>query len=186
MDEGERLRRNRLVFYEEDVGRIADVLQELLRLSGSKCAMLVDREGHMITKIGATSTFDDETVSALVAGSFAATREMAKLLGEEEFAVLFHQGRRDSIQLALVGERAILSIIFDDRTTAGMVRLYAAEATAQLGDILTEAVKRTASGKDAIPEALADSAVEALAEFFGAAGKDAGPEEEKEPPAPQE
>ncbi len=186
MDEGERLRRERLVFYEEDVGRIVEVLQELLRLSGAKCAMLVDREGHMITKIGATSTFDDETVSALVAGSFEATREMAKLLGEEEFSVLFHQGRRDSIQIALVGERAILAIIFDDRTTAGMVRLYAAEATTQLSDILTEAVKRAATRKDAVPEGLGESAQERLEEFFGSAGGQTGTEGEEKPPGPSE
>ena len=78
------------------------------------------------------------TIAALVAGSFAATREMAKLLGEDEFSVLFHQGKKDSIQLSLIGERTLLATIFDERTTIGMVRLYAKEATSKLMVIFRE------------------------------------------------
>jgi len=45
----------------------------------------------MVTCCGDTKSIDHQTISALVAGSYAATREMAKLLGEVEFSVLFHQ-----------------------------------------------------------------------------------------------
>ena len=54
-----------------------------------------------------------DTISALVAGSFAATKEMARLLGEDEFTAMFHQGERDNIQLSLVGDRTLLTILFD-------------------------------------------------------------------------
>ena len=101
--------------------------------------MLIDKEGHMVTKSGHTDDFDMQAVSALVAGSYAATREMARLLGEEEFSVLFHQGRRDNIQLTLVGDRTILATVFDERTTIGMVRLYAKETADRLKEILTAA-----------------------------------------------
>ena len=60
------------------------ILREFLKLSNAKCALLVDKEGHMITKQGVTRSFDMDTISALVAGSFAATKEMARLLGEVE------------------------------------------------------------------------------------------------------
>jgi predicted regulator of Ras-like GTPase activity (Roadblock/LC7/MglB family) len=83
-----------------------------------------------------------DTISALVAGSFAATKEMARLLGEEEFTALYHQGERDNIQLSLVGDRTLLTILFDDRTTVGMVRLYATETAKRLADIYNEAVSR--------------------------------------------
>lgn len=89
----------------------------------------------MVTKVGSTGDIDLQSVSALVAGSYAATREMARLLGEDEFSVLFHQGKRDSIQLTLVGERTILATVFDERTTIGMVRLYATEASEKLAKI---------------------------------------------------
>lgn len=107
------------------------------------------------------------TISALVAGSFAATREMAKLLGEDEFSVLFHQGKKDSIQLSLIGERTLLATIFDERTTIGMVRLYAKEATSKLMGIFGEIDNRIDDGSQM--EDLVDYTEEAkdhLDDFF--------------------
>ncbi|MEN8148783.1 MAG: roadblock/LC7 domain-containing protein, partial [Planctomycetota bacterium] len=105
MNDNRYLRENRLVFYREDIRNINRILREFLKLSNAKCALLVDKEGHMITKQGVTRSFDMDTISALVAGSFAATKEMARVLGEDEFSILFHQGKTDNIQLSLVGDR---------------------------------------------------------------------------------
>ena len=132
MSEKRKLRETRLVFYRDDVQNINRVLREFLELSSAKCALLIDKEGHMITKQGVTRTFDMDTISALVAGSFAATKEMARLLGEDEFSILFHEGKSDNIQLSLVGDRTLLTVIFDDSTTIGMVRLYANETSKRL------------------------------------------------------
>ena len=142
MSQNERLRHDRLTFYKEDIDRIDKLLAEFLRLSGAKCALLIDKEGHLVTKRGELRTIDIDTISALVAGSFAATKEMARLLGEEEFTAMFHQGERDNIQLSLVGDRTLLTILFDDRTTVGMVRLYASETAKKLADIYTDAINR--------------------------------------------
>ena len=142
MSQNERLRHDRLTFYKEDIDRIDKLLAEFLRLSGAKCALLIDKEGHLVTKRGELRTIDIDTISALVAGSFAATKEMARLLGEEEFTAMFHQGERDNIQLSLVGDRTLLTILFDDRTTVGMVRLYASETSKKLADIYREAIER--------------------------------------------
>ncbi len=139
MKSDQRLRQERLVFYKDDIEKIDKVLAEFLRLSGAKCALLVDKEGHMVTRQGDVKSINMDTISALVAGSFAATKEMAKLLGEEHFSALFHQGERDNIQLSLVGDRTLLTIMFDDRTTVGMVRLYANEACKKLCLIFQEA-----------------------------------------------
>lgn len=142
MSANDRLRHDRLTFYKDDVDRIDKLLAEFLRLSGAKCALLIDKEGHLVTKRGELRTIDIDTISALVAGSFAATKEMARLLGEEEFTAMFHQGERDNIQLSLVGDRTLLTILFDDRTTVGMVRLYAGETAKKLADIYREAMNR--------------------------------------------
>jgi predicted regulator of Ras-like GTPase activity (Roadblock/LC7/MglB family) len=139
----EQLRQNRLVFYQNDIDRIDRCLSEFLKMSGAKSALLVDREGHLVARQGETLTINMDTISALVAGSFAATKEMARLLGEEEFTSLFHQGRRDNIQIALIGERTLLTILFDDRTTLGMVRLYSAEAAKQLVTIFEEIIENS-------------------------------------------
>src|SRR5262245_4712969 len=132
------LRDNRLVFYEDLVRDVNRILREFLKLSNAKCAMLVDKEGHMVTRQGVTRDIDVDTISALVAGSFAATKEMARVLGEDEFSVLFHQGKTDNIQLSIVGDRTLLTVIFDEATTVGMVRLYAAETAKRLGELFTK------------------------------------------------
>ncbi len=137
-----RLRSDRLSFYKEDIDGLDKVLTEFLRLSGAKCALLIDKEGHLVTRRGEVRSVDMDTISALVAGSFAATKEMARILGEDEFTALYHQGTRDNIQLSLVGDRTLLTIMFDDRTTVGMVRLYANETAKKLAEIYAIAERR--------------------------------------------
>ena len=123
------------VLYEEQIDRINAALLRLLKKAEAKCAILADKDGHLITRQGFTQSLDTTALAALLAGSFASTREIARLVGEPEFSVLFHQGVRDHIHICLVGERCILAIVFDDRTTIGMVRLYAKETADRLKEL---------------------------------------------------
>ena len=140
------LRDSRLVFYKDDVDAINAILDAFLKQSAAKCSLLVDKDGHMVTHRGTSKRIDLDTISALVAGSFAATREMARILGEEEFTALFHQGRSDNIQLCLVGDRALLTAIFDEATTVGMVRLYAAETVKRMVELFDRHEREIKSG----------------------------------------
>ena len=167
MSANDRLRHDRLTFYKDDVEKIDKLLGEFLRLSGAKCALLVDQEGHLVTKRGEVRTIDMDTISALVAGSFAATKEMARILGEEEFSALFHQGQRDNIQLSLVGDRTLLTILFDDRTTVGMVRLYASETAKKLAEIYDGAANRQDEhGAPTLDQGYGDDAKKKLENLF--------------------
>ncbi len=127
-----------LIFYEEEINKIDALISKMLKGSEAKCALLVDKDGHLITRQGFTHSLDTTALAALLAGSFASTKEIAKLVGEPEFSVLFHQGKKDHIHMSIVGERSILVVIFDDRTTIGMVRLYAKETSAELQNIFTD------------------------------------------------
>lgn len=142
MSANEQIRSDRMAFYEGDIERLDAELDGFLELSGARCALLVDREGHLVTRRGEPIASAIETISALIAGSFAATREMARLLGEEEFANLFHQGQRDNIQISLAGDRSLLAVVFDDRTNLGLVRFYAQECTRRLREILIDIAER--------------------------------------------
>ena len=167
MSANEKLRFDRLQFYKEDIEAIDKLLSEFLRLSGAKCALLIDKEGHMVTKRGEVRTIDMDTISALVAGSFAATKEMARLLGEDEFTALFHQGERDNIQLSLVGDRTLLTILFDDRTTVGMGRVYASETAKKLADVYRLCMdKQQQSGNPTLDDGYGDSAKAQLDSLF--------------------
>ncbi len=158
-----------LAFYEEDQEAIDRVMEEFLRLSESKCNLLVDKAGHMVTQVGSVEGIPLDTISALVAGSFAATRELAKQLGEEEFSLLFHQGKGINMQLMLVGDRSIMVTIFDERTTVGMVRLYAKQAATKLLTIMKEVRERRPSHRVSTMSAedFRNSASSALDEIFG-------------------
>ncbi len=162
----DELKANRLVFYEKDIERVDRVLEEFLKLSGARLAMLVDTEGHLVTRQGAPVEFDMDSVSALVAGSFAATKEMAHCLGEEEFSIMFHQGKKDSIQLTLVGDRALLGIVFDEETTIGMVRLYAQEAARRLTEIFEKSDSRHPD-EAMMTQEFTDNAKDKLGDIFG-------------------
>jgi predicted regulator of Ras-like GTPase activity (Roadblock/LC7/MglB family) len=118
------------VLYEDQIKDIDKALGQIIKESEAKCALLVDKDGHLITRQGFTHTLDTTALAALLAGSFASTKEIAR------FSVLFHQGKKDHIHISLIGERTILVIIFDDRTTIGMIRLYAKEVGESLKKIL--------------------------------------------------
>lgn len=151
--------------YWTDTARIDAVMSKLLKGSEAKCALLVDKDGHLISRHGFTQTLDTTALAALMAGSFASTAEIARLVGELEFSVLFHQGKKDHIHMNLVGERSILAVVFDDRTTIGMVRLYAREAAEELGKVFAETSK-SGGDRQGLSEEFTSSAENKLDDIF--------------------
>ncbi len=154
------------MFYKEDIDVIGKTLNMFLKNTNAQCALLVDKDGHLVTKEGESANYDMDTISALVAGSFAATKQMAILLGEEEFALMFHQGKKDNIQLSLVGERTNLAVIFDDRTTLGMVRLYFSQVSSKLGQVFNDIAVRKTEGEK-ISQEFGQAARGKLDDIFG-------------------
>jgi predicted regulator of Ras-like GTPase activity (Roadblock/LC7/MglB family) len=126
----------------QDSTRIHEILTRLLGESGAVEALLIDRAGQLLAVVGAAPSLDAVSISALAAAAFSSTAAMARLLGEPEFSVLFHQGAKRSIHVSTVDEDSILLAIFDERTTIGMVRLFAAEASRSVGAVLGEARAR--------------------------------------------
>ena len=156
-----------LILYEEEITAIDALISKMLKSSEAKCGLLVDKDEHLITRQGFTHSLDTTALAALLAGTFEATKEIARLVGEPEFSVLFHQGKKDHIHMSIVGERSILVVIFDDRTTIGMVRLYAKETAAELAllfaDISKNNNKRTQSS---VTDDFASKAQDKLDDIF--------------------
>ncbi|MGD0092231.1 MAG: roadblock/LC7 domain-containing protein [Planctomycetota bacterium] len=167
----EKMLQARLVFYEQDIEEINKILADFLERSKAKCALLIDKEGHLVTKKGFTKSFSTDSIAALVAGSFAATKQMAQLLGESEFTVIFHQGKSENIHIGLVAERALVVVIFDDRTTLGMVRLYAEELTQRLTESMLKTLERNKGKSAGVTDEYSQAAEQALDDFFGGADK---------------
>ena len=131
-----------IVIHEADAVRIDAVLGRFLADSSCAAALLIDRSGQPLAESGVSRTLDTGSIGALAAGAFSATAALARLLGESEFSVLFHEGVRESMHVSTVDDDTILLAIFDERTPVGMVRLFAREASTSIGGILEESRKR--------------------------------------------
>lgn len=158
---------NSLIIYEEEIKQIDALVSKMLKGCEAKCALLVDKDGHLITRQGFTHSLDTTALAALLAGSFASTKEIARLVGEPEFSVLFHQGKKDHIHMSIVGDRSILVILFDDRTTIGMVRLYAKETAVELAEVFKSVLKKADANESAgISEDFSNQAQDKLDDIF--------------------
>lgn len=132
------------VMYDEELKRINAVIEKLLRESNSKVIFLVDKNGQLIAATGATEHLDTTSLASLTAGNIAATGGLAKLIGEKEFSILFHEGEKDNIHISIVAGRVILVVIFDQRSSLGLVRLRVKKASDELGEIFEDLARKTA------------------------------------------
>jgi predicted regulator of Ras-like GTPase activity (Roadblock/LC7/MglB family) len=142
-------------FTEGDFGAITQSLERFLQESSARCALLVDRSGQLVATVGEKPTFDPTAFATLTAADFSANDQLAKLIGEKEFSSLFHQGERDSMYLADIANRVILVVLFDGRTTLGLVRLKLKATVDELAKLFRAVFERGAAGQPAQPSVLA-------------------------------
>ena len=129
----------------EDQMAIEQRLADFLVKSEAQWSALVDKGGNLFAQSGNTGSLDLSILSALAAGSFAATHELAKRLGESEFSALYHEGHGQHILMSALAHECLLVTIFGERTNIGLVRFYAQQATGALNELL-----RQASDKESI------------------------------------
>jgi predicted regulator of Ras-like GTPase activity (Roadblock/LC7/MglB family) len=145
---------SQMVLYEEEQRRLEALCTELLTDSLAKSIFLLDKNGQMLAMCGATAELDVTSLASLVAGTVAASGGLAKLMGEEEFPTHVHEGRHQHLHLSLVGAEHILTVIYDERSSLGLVRLRVKKTTAKLIEVFEELAKKTASsnGNDLFAE----------------------------------
>lgn len=131
------------VMYDEESKRISAVIEKLLRESNSKVIFLVDKNGQLIASTGATEHLDTTSLASLTAGNIAATGGLAKLIGEKEFSILFHEGEKDNLHISIVAGRVILVVIFDQRSSLGLVRLRVKKGSEELTTIFEDLARKS-------------------------------------------
>ena len=134
---------SQLVMLEEDFRRIAVLTDRLVRDANSKGVFVVDKAGQLIAEAGEMQGIDSTSLASLTAGCIAATGGLAKIVGEEEFPIHFHQGERDNLHITLVGGRLILVVVFDERSSLGLVRLRVKKVGVELAKIFEDIEKRS-------------------------------------------
>ncbi len=131
-----------LVMYEEEFQKISVVCDRLTKDANAKVVFLVDKNGQLIAATGQTQDLDTTSLASLTAGNIAATGGLAKLIGEKEFSILFHEGEKDNLHISIVAQRVILVVIFDSRTSLGLVRLRVKKASEELTRIFEGLLKK--------------------------------------------
>lgn len=111
-------------------------LDDLVGRSGAITALLITKEGHNVAEAGDTNYLNVTAMAALVAGMFTATREVAMMVGEEQFSILLQQGETRHIHISLVTNAVMMVIIFEDYQRIGRVRHEARRIGANLLELL--------------------------------------------------
>ena len=135
------------VLFDEEFHQIKDVIGRLKADAQAKVVFIVDKNGQQIAAMGDMDTLDTTSLASLTAGNVAATDGLAKLIGEKEFPVLFHEGEKDNVYISIVGQRVILVVIFDERSSLGLVRLRVRKANSELERIFETIQKKVESEK---------------------------------------
>lgn len=152
------------ILHEKEHDDFQAVLKKLLADSYAKVVFLVDKNGSLLSSAGETDLFDTTSIASLAAGNIAATGGLASLIGEKEFSILFHEGERDNMHLSVIDNRLILVVIFDRRSSVGLVRLRVRRAGEEMSRILraVEDRARMAEEDAGIIEELTEEDIESL------------------------
>lgn len=134
------------ILYEEESRLLDEALIRLRQDANSRAVFLIDKNGQQISSAGEVEQFDTTSLASLTAGNVAATDGLAKLIGEREFSVLFHEGQQEHIHISIVAKKAILVVIFDDRSSLGLVRLRVKRASADLERIFDSMESKAGAG----------------------------------------
>jgi len=131
-----------MVMYEEEFNQIQTIVDRLVKDANAKVVFIIDKNGQLMATAGDTEHIDTTSLASLTAGNIAATGGMAKLLRESDFTTQFHEGERNNVHIQLVGNRVILVVIFDNKTSLGLVRLRVKKASEELNGIFEQLVRK--------------------------------------------
>ncbi len=126
-----------IVIHEHQFHKIKSVLARLCVECAARAVFLVDRDGQQIAFNGEIGNMDTTSFASLAAGNVAATTSMARLIGEDVFPAVVHEGERESIFISVIG-RSLLVVVFDERSTLGLVKLRTKKASFEIAAILEQ------------------------------------------------
>ena len=142
------------VMFPEEQQQISFVCGRLHRDANAKAVLLIGRDGQPIAEAGDVAELDVTSLSSLTAGNVAATGGISKLLREKDFTSQFHEGEKTHVHITLVANRAILLVLFDERSSLGLVRLRVKKASEEMARLF-DVVAKKASAKQG-PSILAE------------------------------
>lgn len=131
-----------LIVGEEESELIARCLGRLMDETGASYCMLLDQAGQVLASSGDVHEAEMMHLGALLAGSYASSREMARILREDNFRVMVQEGTREKIFTETVDDRWLLVVVFDHQAHLGLVKVLAKRATQALSGVLQLVIER--------------------------------------------
>lgn len=128
-----------LILTRNDMLELEGIVQKELLESGADHVIIVDMSGNLILECGSSKMDDIFSLAALSAANFAATAEIAKLIGEEDFTLLFHKGDKKNIHFSRLGRNHIIITLFNENVSLGLIRLRLNKVIDQLSSIFASA-----------------------------------------------
>jgi len=135
-----------ILIREQRYHEIKAVLARLRMDAAARVVVLVEKDGQQIAVHGELGDLDTTSLASLAAGNVAATGGMARLIGENEFPTLSHEGERESIHISVIG-RILLLVVFGERSSLGLVKLRSKQVSQELSAIFAE-IERDSSEHD--------------------------------------
>jgi predicted regulator of Ras-like GTPase activity (Roadblock/LC7/MglB family) len=126
-----------ILIREQRYHQIKALLARLRLDASARLVVLVEKDGQQIAVHGELGELDTTSLASLVAGNVAATGGMAKLIGEKEFPTLSHEGDKESIHISVIG-RVLLVVVFDQRSSLGLVKLRSKQVSQELAAAFAE------------------------------------------------
>jgi predicted regulator of Ras-like GTPase activity (Roadblock/LC7/MglB family) len=153
-----------ILIREQRFHQIKAVIARLRLDASARLVVLVDKDGQQIAVHGELGELDTTSLASLVAGNVAATGGMAQLIGEKEFPTLSHEGERESIHISVIG-RVLLVVVFDDRSSLGLVKLRSKQISHELALTFAEIERESefsATGESLPFDEITDEEIDSL------------------------
>jgi predicted regulator of Ras-like GTPase activity (Roadblock/LC7/MglB family) len=125
-----------MILFPEDIDQLDALLLPLTQKANLLLAVLINKDGRLLTNQGLLENIDIVSLAALVAGNTASTLAIAHLVGETEFCTMYHQGKNKHIYVASIDDNTFLALVFDDRTNIDRVKVFARQFDRQLKEAL--------------------------------------------------
>ncbi len=126
----------RLVISPDAVAQVAACLQRLMADSNASLSMVIDRAGRVIAAESREQRSGLADLGVLIAAAYASLQEIARLLKEESFQTVLHEGLRERIVTETVSTHWLLVVLFDEQVQVGLIRVLVKRTASTLAAIL--------------------------------------------------
>ena len=153
---------SQFVLFEEEFTQLVAACTGLRESASAKAVFLIDKNGQLLASSGDTGNLDTTSLATLTAGNMAATDGLARVLGEKGFGIQFHEGETENVHISVVDTRMILVVLFDQRSSLGLVRLRVRQATEELVRILASMTSESSEGSASLFDEISDDDIDHL------------------------